>query len=299
MHYLLVVLLLLWSVPVLGCDICGSNTASSVVDFNSAQPKSFIQHTFFVKKIDFQDPGNDLDHSIMWGQLYTGAYSLKSKAEFRATLPVIFLNNRYKSATAQKNWGLGDAMLQVNTKIIDALPFGDKKWRHTLIGTGGIELPTGSYVLTEDPLLTNVAFGSRSLDFLLGAQYRMSKFKGAFSTGIFAKLNTMNRNQLQYGHQYSWFAQGTYKFLDKKTEWQASLGSRFEHNNRNILNNIYQSKSGGDILQVMTGIHGGKKQWSWGISYQQPVWQKNGKDAFLHGSTLITTLQYQFKIKKQ
>lgn len=277
------------------CDFCGCSPASSNWDQDAVQPSSYLQHSLFIKNVDFNDPDNTLNNSLIIGQLLIGAYSPIKKLELRATLPVLSMYNYFSENATQKEWGLGDALLQVNYLLVDIKPFEDKKLSHSLIATGGIELPTGSYAVSEDPLLSNIAFGSKSVDYSTGFLYKLTKFKGAFSAGTTAKLNTANRNDIRYGHQFNVFMQGAYLLSDKVVKWRATLGTRYDYSSRNIFRGIYQNKTGGNLWQMTAGINGAKKRWAWGVVYQQPILQNNGNGAFVHRPTIFTSLNFQLK----
>lgn len=298
MVFIILALILLSVNEVVACDICGSNTSNTIVDINAGQPKNYLQYGTFVKKVSFQDPTNDLSNSVMWGQLLTGAYSPHKRVEIKTVVPILYLSNTMKSAQATHNWGLGDVLIQGAYQVWERLPFENKSWSQFLTVSGGVELPTGSYAVSEDPLLSNISFGSKSFDFVLGANYRINKFKGNWSIGSIVKLNTINQERMLYGNTYSVYQQGTYEVLSKKHKLTAVGGFRYDYNERNILREIYQSKSGGHVVQSLLGLQGSKKQWTWNVNYLQPLWQQNGKDAFKHRATIFTSVQYQFSTKK-
>lgn len=283
---------------VVACDICGSNTSNTIVDFNGGQPKNYLQYSTFVKKVKFNDPSNDLSSSLMWGQMITAAYSPHKKVEIKAVLPVLYLNNSMKTSITTHNFGLGDVLVQGTYQVWEKLPFENRSWSQFLSVSAGIELPTGSYVVSEDPLLSNISFGSKSLDFVLGASYRINKFKGNWVAGSIVKLNTINKEKMLYGNTYSVYQQGTYEVWSKKHKLTVLAGVRYDFNERNILRSIYQSKSGGHVVQSLIGLQGTQKQWTWNLNYLQPIWQKNGKDAFSHQATFLASVQYQLPSKK-
>jgi hypothetical protein len=297
MRYLLIVLLLGVS-HVYACDFCGCSPATASWDQNAAQPASFLQHTLFMKVVEFNDPTNDLQQSRLIGHLFIGAFAPAERWEIRTTLPVMMISNSFAELPRQKEWGLGDVLLQVNFLAVNQRPFGEKSWGHKLLVIGGSELPTGSYAVSEDPLLSNVAFGSRSVDFMLGSLYKASRFRGSFTAGSTMKLNTTNSSDLRFGHQWALFAQGAYSLTSKKLKWEMMMGSRVDVAGRNILRSIYQNKTGGTLWQLSSGIQATADRWGFGLLYQQPLLQNNGGGVFQHQPTLFTHLIYQFKSKK-
>jgi hypothetical protein len=297
MRYFLMVLLL-GGLSSQACDFCGCSPATASWDQNAAQPASFLQHTLFMKVVDFNDPTNDLQQSRLIGQLFIGAFAPAERWEVRATLPLMMISNTFAESPLQREWGLGDALLQANFLAVNKQPFGEKSWGHRLLAIGGIELPTGSYAVSEDPLLSNVAFGSRSVDVMLGGIYKTSRFKGNFTAGSTLKLNSTNRNDLRFGHQLAIFAQGGYQLSSGKVKWDMMLGSRVDVAGRNILSNIYQNKTGGTLWQLSSGINASTGQWGFGLLYQQPLLQNNGGGVFKHQPTFFTNLIYQFKRKQ-
>lgn len=295
MRVCLLAFLLLFVGEVSACDICGSNTSNTIIDFNGGQPQDYIQYSTFVKSVQFQDPNNDLSSSWMLGQMLTGAYSPHQRWELKTVVPILFLHNQMKTSTSVRHWGLGDILIQSSYMAWQKLPFEKKVWTQSLNLSAGIELPTGSYIVSEDPLLSNISFGSKSIDFLLGANYRIIKFKGSWTIGSLVKLNTVNKLEMLYGNTYSLYQQGAYEVLSKKHKISLMLGARYDYNERNILRSIYQSMSGGHVVQSLLGVQGRMNQWTWNVNYLQPVWQKNGKDAFMHRSTVLVSVQFQFK----
>lgn len=297
MRYLIIVLTIAFAGNVYSCDFCGCNPSTAAWDQQTGVPANFVQHTLFVKNVRFSDPDSDLSQSMLFGQLLTGAWSPSKKFEIRATVPVLMIANDFGESGRTPTWGLGDILLQTNVLLLNKTPFGSKKWGHKLLAFGGAELPTGNYVFSEDPLLGNVAFGSKSFDFIAGAFYKASKFKGSFSAGTNAKLNTQNREELRFGHQWSAFAQGGYILADKHVRWELNLGTRYDLAGRNVLRSIYQNKTGGQVWQLTTGLSAKKGSWNWNFLYQQPLVQENGNGVFQHSASLFTSVAYQFNAK--
>lgn len=297
MFILLLMCMLICMSPIYACDICGSNTSNTLIDLGGSQPQSYIQYGTFTKAIQFQDPDNDLQKSLMWGQLLTGAYTPHEKVELKAVLPILHLSNTMRTGKGDRYWGLGDMLLQAQVQIWNRKPFERREWAQTLTLMGGVELPTGSYAVSEDPLLSNISFGSKSFDFVLGGNYRINKFKGALTSGTIVKLNTANKEKMYYGNSYGFYQQGSYEVYSGKHKIILLGGWRYDMIERNILRNIYQPKSGGHLVQSILGIQGKQNQWTWNLNYLQPLWQKNGKDAFVHKQTLLASFQYQFKSK--
>lgn len=285
---------LLMSYPALGCDFCGCSPSSATWDQSANNPSSYIQFTPFFKAVKFSDPASDLQKSYLAGSLLRVAYSPAKQLEISAQMPVMFLSNHF-SKNKQNSPGNGDLQLIFQARIFQKLPGTEQKTGHSLIVNGGVELPTGSYTVSEDPLLSNIAFGSKSYDLIAGAAYKLSVFKWALVSGGNVKINTENKEDMKFGNQYVLFAQGSYNFMKKSVMWQPMAGLRYEHSDRNIYRNINQNKTGGNVMQFTAGISGGIKKWGWGVQLMQPLWQNNGGGIFRHSPSAYLSFQYQFK----
>jgi hypothetical protein len=285
---------MLFATPALACDFCGCSPSTATWDQNVNSPASYIQISPFVKGVNFNDPSSSLNSSFLTGSLLKGSYAPATFVELSVQLPFMYINNQF-SETSQSNVGIGDLLILSNFRVLQKAPSGEKKTGHTLMLNGGIELPTGSYAVSEDPLLSNVSFGSKSVDYVMGGAYKLSIFRGAFITGSSVKLNTLNKEDLKFGHQLSVYTQGTFSFMKKEIMWQPALGSRYDFYARNIYRGINQNKTGGDLLQITAGISAGKGKWGWGMQIMQPLWQQNGGGVFKHLTSAYFSLQYQFK----
>lgn len=288
-----------WMANTHACDLCGCSPSTSLWDQDASKPSSFIQHSIFIKAVKFDDPDNDLAKATFWGQMLTGAWAAHERIELRAILPVISVHNHYQQLNVhQQRWGLGDGLVQVNWQVLNKLPEGDRVAAHSLIAFGGLELPTGNYAFSEDPLLGNIAFGSRSVDFQAGGIYSMTRYLWSVSTGTSLKMNTLNRNDLRMGNQWNSFLQAGYEVSSSPLAWRISAGTRFDYASRNVLREIYQNKTGGWVWQLTAGVNGAKGNWGWGILYQQPIIQYNGNGAFRHMPSILTNIQFRFKNSK-
>lgn len=277
------------------CDFCGCNPSTAMWEQDAGMPSSFVQHSQFLKTVRFQDPENSLRKSLVWGHLLTGAYSPVQKLEIKGILPVLMISNSFSENNRSNQFGLGDALLQLQYLAWESKPSDKRFSGHMLSVNAGIELPTGSYAISEDPLLSNIAFGSKSIDFQIGGIYKISKFRWSFTAGSTARINNANRDDVRLGHLWSTFVNGTYALSEQKVAWRASIGSRTDYTSRNVFRSIYQNKTGGTVWQMTAGLNGSTRQWSWGVQYLQPVFQKNGMDVFEHRSAIQTTIQYKFK----
>lgn len=290
--------LLLWGMllakPALACDFCGCSPSTATWDQNINSPASYIQVSPFLKGLQFNDPSSSLNSSFLTGSLFKGSYAPAQFVELSAQLPLLYINNKF-SETRQSNLGIGDLLVMSNFRVFQIAPSGDKKAGHTLMLNGGIELPTGSYAISDDPLLSNIAFGSKSVDYVLGAAHKLSVFRGALVSGASVKLNTLNKEDLRFGHQLTTYTQGSFSFMKKEIMWQPISGVRYDFYARNVYRGINQNKTGGHLLQLTAGISGGKGKWGWGMQIMQPLWQQNGGGVFKHLTSAYFSLQYQFK----
>jgi hypothetical protein len=178
------------------------------------------------------------------------AHTFKEKWQLMAVLPF----QMQKSNTPESfnmETGLGDAILRVTYEVYKTPQSKLKPSSHHLFARFGLKLPTGK-LLNDNPEF--MPLGTGSLDFILSSQYIFERKKMGFNGNFDAKVNTANKNNMIFGHQFSLTSFYFYKKDVKSSMIMPFVGTVGEYITKNKSNGFLRNFSGGRAIYGLIGF---------------------------------------------
>jgi hypothetical protein len=229
----------------------------------------------------------------LWGRYYAG-----KKVQLFAFVPY-HMNSGSDAGNPFKITGLGDVSLLANTVIIkdDSMI---KQWHHTLLGGGGIKLPTGKYTgitMLDEQGLPNVQAGTGSWDFILNANYTIRHQRTGINTDASYTITTTSPGGYKYGNRLNTGILGFYWWQKNKFSLLPQAGIRYEyslHDYDNYNRKWLNESSGGNIVLAAFGAQSFYRQYGAKIIYNIPVAQNYAGNNVTVGPRLETSLLFLF-----
>lgn len=281
---ILILLLMVASLSqAIACDVCGCSLGGNYFGILPLYNKNFVGlrwsqakfHSYIAptQNLTAQQSNDTYSKLELWGRYY-----LTKKIQLFAFVPYAY-NNMNGTDQVVSASGLGDINLMANYVIINTGEIADD-FRHTLIGGGGIKLPTGKFDLEDKGKIINRNFqlGTGSVDFNLNAVYTLRYKKAGvnFETGY--KINTRNRQDYLFGNQYR--ASGQLFFWQKfgPLSLLPHAGVNYEQAAMHKDGDIIQVNTGGNAWLGSGGMDIYINRFTLGINYQKPVAQHYNSD---------------------
>jgi len=275
---------------VFACDSCLGTSLNGLDGQLLPSNKSFFGlNTSYVHQLNGKkDKLNTISYNAFL------AYTFNEKWQIFANLP---LHHRISSSSDNSQVGLGDASLMLSYNIFetpkDKITFSNSK----VIVRGGIKFPTGYYNLESDQYSS---FGSKSFDFLFGAQYIFEMNSNGFNTAFNARINTLNKDDFRYGHKYDFSAFYFNKIKKTKNAFMPYAGFLVDYYQKDLSNGFVRNLSGGEGLYGLGGF-----MWNWNSSFaiisriEIPAYQNyQSADGKVYNN-VKAQLQFTYYIKKK
>lgn len=215
------------------CDLCGCSTSSGSTGFGTLGNVSFLGLRYIYQ--DFDSKNGIFDNSPtsterfntyqLWGSIpVSEAFSLNAIIPFQDL-------NRVFDNTNERRSGLGDATIigwykmTFNKKITENTSETAEKSRHQLHFGLGVKLPTGAF---EESLTNKInpgfQVGTGSFDGVFSLMHTFSKNKIGINTTTTYYLKTSNKNDYQFGNQFSMSTNVFYNVPFKKSALSPFIG---------------------------------------------------------------------------
>ena len=190
------------------CTICGCSAANQYLGILPQSNNHFIglqyQYRAFESTHTDEPASSQLSKEYYQTVQLWGRYSIGKRLQLFAFVPYIY--NRQEEPTASNSIiGLGDISLLANVRLL-GLYDDCGKWNHKLQAGGGIKLPTGSYnntSVTTQEGLPNMQPGTRSWDFIVNANFTVSRDRIGANVDASYTLTTVNPSNYKYGNRFS------------------------------------------------------------------------------------------------
>lgn len=265
------------------CDICGCSLGGNYfgilplynknfVGFRWSQAKfhSYIGPTQYLAAQQSDDTYQKVE---VWGRYY-----VTKRIQLFAFIPYMYNDMRGTDQVVFAQ-GLGDINLMANYVILNT---GEEKsdFKHTLIGGGGVKLPTGKFNLEDKGKIINRNFqmGTGSLDFNLNAVYTIRYKKAGINLETGYKINTRNRHDYIFGNQYRASGQIFYWQKFGPISVLPHAGMNFEQAAMHKDGNIIQTNTGGTAWLASGGMDFYVNRFTLGLNYQEPAAQHYNSD---------------------
>lgn len=281
MKFILVALwVLVSSVSVYACDICGCSTAGNYFGILPQFHGHFIgvryQYRSFRSEhvLLFHETEPLVSHEYFQTTELWGRWSPSKKVQLFAFAPANFMRKIENGAVFLEN-GLGDMSFIANVTLLNTGDDIRNIWKHALQLGGGVKLPTGrSDIQLADGLVNpNFQLGTGSFDFPLNVIYTMRYKRSGFSTELNYRLHTANSSHYRFGNRlnaamrvFYWQQAGMVSFLPH-------AGTLWEYAAQNVEKGVLQDLSGGQSLWLTAGLDVYFSRFSIGASYQHGLYQ--------------------------
>ena len=284
------------------CDVCGCSIGGnyfgilpqfhrhfvgirySAQSYRSAHSRNAAQLGNFDSKEQFQT----LD---ILGRFYP-----TRKIQMLVLLPYHDFRREENGVTTHSQ-GLGDASLLASYILLDTGDSLKHSWQHTLTLGGGVKLPTGQHNLKNSEgqlLLENMQPGSGSTDFMVTAGYTLRRNAWGFTADVLGRLNTTNRDGYHFGNRLNGSLKAFYWKNFQKFSLLPNAGIFTDFSDLNRDGDVYADETGGVIGLATLGLDVYAGHFSFGGTYQQPVFQDLGGARIQAEARWMATLNYIF-----
>jgi hypothetical protein len=264
------------------CDACGCSANGGSMGFSSLASSNFLGLRYFYQRYTSKDgifnnsPWVDENFNTVqiWARI-----PVTKRLQISALLPY-HSHNRERTTGNETLSGLGDATVLAMYSVLP-MPKDSAVFNHKLQLGGGVKAPTGEFDSENNKGSVNPGFqlGTGSWDYLLAAEYIITRKKLGFNAMFNYTIKTENKKRYQFGNQINYGSTLFYIATIGKVQLLPQLGiagELFEANNQ------YSQEvpdSAGDIVFTKVGFEAGIKKWSVGLHAMLPINQNlsNGK----------------------
>ncbi|MEM6262183.1 MAG: hypothetical protein AAGI38_06735 [Bacteroidota bacterium] len=242
------------SCQVIACDVCGCASAGSLSGIWATSPGNFIGLQGRWVKFRSLDTGlGSADDEFYLAEL-RGRWQVSPRWQVFAILPY-GQSSRLSEGQQFSQSGLGDASIMSMFRLHKST--GLKAAHQVQVG-GGVKLPTGEYAFNafdETSLPANFQLGTRSWDFLLRGVYTLRVSKWGAALDMNSRINTVNPEGYQFGHQAAGMAYVSRQFgTGEPRSLTPFLGMYGERVRADRLNGINQHGTGGQGAFLLAGV---------------------------------------------
>ncbi|MEP1488541.1 MAG: hypothetical protein ABJL44_13110 [Algibacter sp.] len=266
------------------CDLCGCSTSSGSFGFGTLSNANFVGLRYIYQNFESRDGifqnspvSKETFNTIqLWAQI-----PINDKMYLSANLPYQDLSRKGVNSIENLN-GLGDSSLigwyklQFYKKQKDSLTYNLKREAsgHVLQFGIGVKVPTGKF---EEALADNVnpgfQVGTGSVDgiFSIGYNYGANQF--GVNTLMSYYLKSENKNEYQFGNQFSYSANFFTAFAKEKYNIMPFIGVSGDVYNKIKQYNETLNDTDGSILNGTIGSELAIKKFIFGLNYTLPIYQ--------------------------
>ncbi|MET0464304.1 MAG: transporter [Chitinophagaceae bacterium] len=296
-------MLLLYAVPSLACDICGAGSGGSYLGILPSFNRNFIGLRYQYSSIRHHlGPGGSSNYLTTTETYNTveawGAANLGRRFRVTAFVPYNFIQ-RVNQQENLRDQGVGDitaiGYFQLMNKTAAAEKFRQSLW----VGTG-VKLPSGEY----DPEDKNVQqssqntfqLGTGSIDFSIHAMYDLSYGQTGLNLNVGYKMNTSNKYEYRYGNKFTSNALLYHRIpMPEKVSITPNAGVMLEAaGNDKKTNDIQSWETGGYSLLGTVGLEISTGRMSAGTNFQTPLRQELGEGKLKGRERVMVHLGFSF-----
>lgn len=258
------------------CDACGCSASGGGMGFSSMLDKNFVGIRYFNQSYSSRDGifknSPWIDENFNTVQLWARVPVFKN-FQVSALVPYHF-HNRELSTGRQSIEGLGDITV-LGLYTVYQTKKDSAVFTHILQAGVGVKAPTGKYNSANSAGSVNPSFqvGTGSWDYLLAAEYVITKQSLGFNAMLNYAFKTENEQHYQFGNQLNYA--GTFFYVVKREQFtfvpQLGLAGETYATNKQFGEAIPDTK--GDVLFSKIGLEAGSGKFSVGLNAMLPVSQ--------------------------
>lgn len=264
------------------CDACGCSANGGSMGFSSMASSNFVGLRYFYQSYTSKDgifnnsPWVDENFNTVqiWARI-----PLTKRLQISALLPY-HSHSRERATGNETINGLGDLTVLAMYSVLP-MPKDSATFNHKLSLGGGIKAPTGQFDAENNKGSVNPGFqlGTGSWDYLLAAEYLLTRKKFGLNTMFNYAIKTENEKLYQFGNQINYGSTLFYMTDFGKMQFVPQLGIAGELFESNSQYEQEVPDSAGDIIFTKVGFEAGIKKWSVGLHAMLPINQNlsNGK----------------------
>lgn len=269
------------------CDFCGGSSFGLDANMLSSNNGNSIGLLFSGKNYKILDEREDAQSWLLSWTL-NGSYQPHEDVQIKAFLP--FYTQTHSADNT--NAGLGDLMVISSYTPLNLI--GEKhSVLHRASISGGIELPTGMDN-SDDEKMSAIPFSSKSVDFILGGSYALSKKRYVMATSILGKVNTQNNKGYKYGNAIEAIWQSSLRVNAKDAQLFPFVGVKYNWQKEDVSNNFTRIYTGGSTLSEIMGLQFNYYKHKLAAQIELPFYRNLNSKSAKTGNTYNIQYTYQF-----
>lgn len=276
------------------CDYCGCGGA-----LGAQQGMAFGNYVGFTsawQHYELKDNGSGALGFGYFSNTLQGAYSPLKQLALNIQLPFVW-GYVHGNLGREDIWGLGDMVVSANYRILDNRPLLKTTFSQILNVRGGIKFPTGKRMIVNklennESYGADLPIGTTSFDFPFSIAYALSKPKYGFYGISEIKLNTVGKNAIKFGNNYTIETGVFFPIATKKLIINPIASLSYDVKGKNIINDIERKFSGEHSILINPKLSITKQKWEYIISNQIPVYNKTPEQRVKRKPFVSMTLNY-------
>jgi hypothetical protein len=273
-------IILLSSIRVRACDICGCGVNNFYIGILPQFNHKFFGVRYHFNSFNTRLTSDATQYSKDFYQTieFWGGWNIGKRMQVLTFVPVNF-NHQNSDEGISNLKGLGDVVLLANYKLFDvgSVNSHDKIFSQQFWIGGGVKLPTGKFEIEDnDPDVASVAnrqLGSGSTDILLNAMYNVRIDKFGVNSNVNYKINSANKEHFRFGDKLSLSSFIFYPIKSSATIIRPNAGLLYEHTKPSVLDAGKIDLTGGSLLQGSLGAEVSFNTITLGFNAQLPIAQ--------------------------
>lgn len=286
--------LLLMAFCAVACDVCGCAVGGNSMGILPRFTKNFIgfrtTHSSFTSAHPtlFEGEEQIISKEYFTSATLWGRYVPHKRVQIFAQVPYNYFV-REEEGVQTISQGLGDINLLANYVLFNTIDSFKNKVKHSLQIGGGIKLPTGVFNKTRngDLLNINMQVGTGSYDVPLNLLHTLRFNSFGINTELRYTFNNANTYGYALGDRVLASSRVFYWRNYKRMTFLPQLGVGFEHYGSDQDGKYEVDFTGGNMLQINTGIDMYFYKWAVGAHLSKPIQSKMGR-GFVTPNTALT-----------
>lgn len=267
------------------CEMCSCGSGGNQIGL-----LPHLQRSFIGIRYQFQSTYTEAHHSNETGvqsqeQFHTaelwGRVKLFKRLQLYAAIPYR-INEQREPNVITKVTGIGDALLQFNTDIVNTFR-SENSWKFMIQGGIGVKLPSGKYNLVRQGLMVhqNLQSGTGSFDFPFQLNVLVRKNNVGLLSETLFRRNGTNKMNYALGNLWQETLKMLYWYERKNFTIIPNIAMAGEQRIKDLQNKQRIDYTGGQVTSAIVGCDFTSQRHGGGIQAGIPIWQHLG-DGYVH-----------------